>query len=60
MAQALRNPDRQQALSDFEAELDKLIANDSAAYQEWLSRDLLPWWQANKESEACKANDSAH
>ncbi|KAB0669194.1 collagenase [Aeromonas veronii] len=60
LAQALRNPDRQQAMSDFEGELDRLIANDSDAYQAWLARDLLPWWQANKESDACKGNDSAH
>ncbi|TNI92411.1 collagenase [Aeromonas allosaccharophila] len=60
LAQALRNPDRQQAMSDFEGELDRLIANDSDAYQAWLGRDLLPWWQANKESDACKGNDSAH
>ena len=60
LAQALRNPDRQQAMSDFEGELDRLIANDSEAYQAWLGRDLLPWWQANKESDACKDNDSAH
>ncbi|MGI3174597.1 collagenase [Aeromonas veronii] len=60
LAQALRNPDRQQAMSDFEGELDRLIANDSDAYQAWLTRDLLPWWQANKESDACKGNDSAH
>ena len=60
LAQALRNPDRQQAMSDFEGELDRLIANDSNAYQAWLARDLLPWWQANKESDACKGNDSAH
>ncbi|BBT82085.1 collagenase [Aeromonas veronii] len=60
LAQALRNPDRQQAMSDFEGELDQLIANDSDAYQAWLARDLLPWWQANKESDACKGNDSAH
>ncbi|WP_421331974.1 collagenase [Aeromonas veronii] len=60
LAQALRNPDRQQAMSDFEGELDRLIANDSHAYQAWLARDLLPWWQANKESDACKGNDSAH
>ena len=60
LAQALRNPDRQQAMSDFEGELDRLIANDSDAYRAWLARDLLPWWQANKESDACKGNDSAH
>lgn len=60
MAQALRNPDQQQAMSAFEAELDALIANDSEAYQQWLGRELLPWWEANKESEECKANDSAH
>ncbi|MNJ78511.1 hypothetical protein D3C77_762810 [compost metagenome] len=60
MARALRNPDQPQAMSDFEAELDALIANDSEAYQAWLGRDLLPWWDANKESEECKANDSAH
>ncbi|WP_421203689.1 collagenase [Aeromonas enteropelogenes] len=60
LAQALRNPDRQQALSDFEGEMDRLIASDSAAYQTWLNRELLPWWQANKESDACKGNDSAH
>ncbi|HDX8363958.1 TPA: collagenase [Aeromonas veronii] len=60
LAQALRNPDRQQAMSDFEGELDRLIANDSDAYQAWLARDLLPWWQANKESDTCKGNDSAH
>ncbi|MCX0423359.1 collagenase [Aeromonas veronii] len=60
LAQALRNPDRQQAMSDFEGELDRLIANDSDAYQAWLARELLPWWQANKESDACKGNDSAH
>ncbi|MFK0666310.1 collagenase [Aeromonas salmonicida] len=60
MAQALRNPDQQQAMSAFEAELDQLIASDSEAYQSWLSRDLLPWWEANKESDECKANDSSH
>jgi microbial collagenase len=60
MAQALRNPSQQQAMSAFEAELDQLIANDSAAYQEWLSRDLLPWWEANKDSDECKSNDSSH
>ena len=60
MARALRNPDQQQAMSAFEAELDALIANDSEAYQQWLGRELLPWWEANKESEECKANDSAH
>lgn len=47
-------------MSDFEGKLDRLIANDSDAYQAWLSRDLRPWWQANKESDACKGNDSAH
>ena len=31
MARALRNPDQQQAMSAFEAELDALIANDSVA-----------------------------
>lgn len=60
LAQALRNPDRQQAMSDLEGELDRLIASDSDAFQTWLSKDLLPWWQANKESEACKDNDSTH
>ena len=59
-AQALCNPDQQQAMSAFEAELDQLIASDSEAYQSWLSRDLLPWWEANKESDECKANDSSH
>ena len=47
-------------MSAFEAELDQLIANGSEAYQQWLGRELLPWWEANKESEECKANDSAH
>ena len=60
MAQALRNPDQQQAISAFEAELDQLIANDSEAYQQWLGRELLPWWEANKDSDECKANDSSH
>ena len=60
MAQALRNPDQQQAMSAFEAELDQLIANDSEAYQQWLGRELLPWWEANKDSDECKANDSSH
>ena len=60
MAQALRNPDQQQAMSAFEAELDQLIANGSEAYQQWLGRELLPWWEANKDSDECKANDSSH
>ena len=34
MARALRGPDREQAMSAFEAELDQLIANDSEAYQQ--------------------------
>ena len=59
MARALRNPDQQQAMSAFEAELDALIANDSEAYQQWLGRELLPWWEANKDSDECKANESA-
>ncbi len=60
MARALRGPDQQQAMSAFEAELDALIASDSEAYQQWLGRELLPWWEANKDSDECKANDSAH
>jgi hypothetical protein len=60
MAQALRGPDREQAMSAFEAELDQLIANGSEAYQQWLGRELLPWWEANKDSDECKANDSSH
>ncbi len=60
LAHALRNPDQQQAMSDFERELNRLIVSESKTYQTWLSRELLPWWQANKESEACKGNDSAH
>lgn len=60
MAQALRNPDQGQAMSAFEAELDQLIAGDSEAYQQWLASELLPWWEANKDSDACKGNDSAH
>ena len=42
MAQALRNPDQQQAMSAFEAELDQLIANDSEAYQQWLYASCCP------------------
>lgn len=60
MARALRGPDQQQAMSTFEAELDALIASDSEAYQQWLGRELLPWWEANKDSDECKTNDSAH
>ncbi|WP_434664484.1 collagenase [Aeromonas sp. NJAU223] len=60
MAQALRGPDQAQAMSAFEGELDTLIASDSEAYQSWLADELLPWWAANKESEACQGNDSAH
>lgn len=60
MAQALRGPDREQAMSAFEAELDQLIASDSEAYQRWLAGELLPWWEANKGSDACKDNDSTH
>ncbi|MNH23731.1 hypothetical protein D3C79_836410 [compost metagenome] len=60
MAQALRTPDQGQAMSAFEAELDQLIAGDSEAYQQWLAGELLPWWEANKDSDACKGNDSAH
>lgn len=60
MARALRGPDQQQAMSAFEAELDALIASDSEAYQQWLGRELLPWWEANKDSDECKTNDSAH
>ena len=32
--------------------------HDSEAYQQWLGRELLPWWEANKDSDECKANDS--
>ncbi|WP_310597735.1 collagenase [Aeromonas aquatica] len=60
MAEALRNPDQGQAMGAFEAELDQLITGDSEAYQQWLAGELLPWWESNKASDACKGNDSAH
>ena len=36
------------------------MTGDSEAYQSWLSNDLLPWWESNRDSDDCKANDSSH
>ncbi|MFR9720706.1 collagenase [Aeromonas diversa] len=60
MAQALRQADRSKAMADYERVMNQLIANDSQAYRDWIDGQLIPWWEANRNSPECQSNDSAH